>query len=59
MEIICSNAREVAKKVDHAGGVFIGNDAAEVIGDYGAGPNHTLPPEAQLVTRQVFRFSIF
>ena len=25
------------------GGLFIGRNAAEVLGDYGAGPNHTLP----------------
>ena len=25
------------------GALFIGEDAAEVLGDYGAGPNHTLP----------------
>lgn len=43
VEIICSNAREITKRVENAGGVFIGSDAAEVIGDYGAGPNHTLP----------------
>lgn len=29
--------------VRHAGGVFVGARAAEVFGDYGAGPNHTLP----------------
>ncbi|MDY0002093.1 MAG: histidinol dehydrogenase [Polyangia bacterium] len=27
----------------HYGGLFIGGLAAEVLGDYGAGPNHTLP----------------
>ena len=27
----------------HYGGLFIGAGAAEVLGDYGAGPNHTLP----------------
>merc|ERR1712176_739179 len=25
------------------GGLFVGLHAAEVLGDYGAGPNHTLP----------------
>jgi len=33
----------VAKQVDHYGGLFVGHNAAEVLGDYGAGPNHTLP----------------
>lgn len=27
----------------HYGGIFIGAGAAEVLGDYGAGPNHVLP----------------
>jgi histidinol dehydrogenase len=27
----------------HAGAVFVGTGAAEVFGDYGAGPNHVLP----------------
>lgn len=27
----------------HYGGLFIGRRAAEVLGDYGAGPNHVLP----------------
>lgn len=27
----------------HYGGLFLGDRAAEVLGDYGAGPNHTLP----------------
>ena len=43
VEIICENADEIAKKVKHAGGLFIGQNSAEVIGDYGTGPNHTLP----------------
>ncbi len=32
-----------AKAVSSAGAVFIGSASAEVFGDYGAGPNHTLP----------------
>ena len=38
-----SKATEVASRLDHWGGIFIGGDSAEVFGDYGAGPNHTLP----------------
>ena len=26
-----------------SGGLFVGYNAAEVLGDYGIGPNHTLP----------------
>ena len=43
VEILCKNAQDIASRVQHGGGLFIGNDSAEVIGDYGAGPNHTLP----------------
>lgn len=43
LEIITANADEVAKRVRHFGAVFIGGGSAEVLGDYGAGPNHTLP----------------
>lgn len=43
LEILCEDAERVAGMIRHAGGVFIGERAAEVLGDYGAGPNHTLP----------------
>ncbi len=43
LEIHASNADEIAARVTNAGAVFIGARAAEVFGDYGAGPNHTLP----------------
>ncbi|CAH0474340.1 unnamed protein product [Peronospora belbahrii] len=43
LEIITSNACEVANQVTNYGGLFIGGRAAEVFGDYGAGPNHVLP----------------
>ncbi len=32
-----------AAKLRHYGGLFVGGHAAEVLGDYGAGPNHVLP----------------
>lgn len=32
-----------ADKVDHAGGLFIGERSFEVLGDYVAGPSHTMP----------------
>jgi histidinol dehydrogenase len=38
-------------KVRHAGGVFLGEDSPEVIGDYTAGPSHVMP------TGQTARFS--
>jgi phosphoribosyl-ATP pyrophosphohydrolase/phosphoribosyl-AMP cyclohydrolase/histidinol dehydrogenase len=43
LEILCRDVNRVAGTVRHAGGVFMGERAAEVLGDYGAGPNHTLP----------------
>lgn len=43
LELLLSNAKDVAHHFKECGGLFIGNLAAEVIGDYGAGPNHTLP----------------
>ena len=41
--MITANEDAVAEKLEHYGGLFIGSHAAEVLGDYGAGPNHTLP----------------
>ncbi|KAJ1632857.1 histidinol dehydrogenase-domain-containing protein [Pavlovales sp. CCMP2436] len=43
LELHVENAETVAQKCKHYGGLFIGHAAAEVLGDYGAGPNHTLP----------------
>lgn len=43
LEVMTQDADAVAQRVRNAGGVFIGAWAAEVLGDYGAGPNHTLP----------------
>src|SRR5260221_2909853 len=33
----------VAPRLSHYGALFVGPGAAEVLGDYGAGPNHVLP----------------
>jgi len=43
LEILTHNCEDVAAKLNHYGALFIGTHAAEVLGDYGAGPNHTLP----------------
>jgi len=43
LEIQTANAQEVADACKSFGGLFIGRAAAEVLGDYGAGPNHVLP----------------
>ena len=36
-------ADALAPRLSHYGGLFVGHAAAEVFGDYGAGPNHVLP----------------
>lgn len=38
-----ARAERWAESLDAYGAVFVGADAAEVLGDYGIGPNHTLP----------------
>ena len=43
LEVLTRDALEVSQHLTHYGGLFIGEGAAEVLGDYGAGPNHTLP----------------
>ena len=43
LEIQTVNSQEIADKCANYGGLFIGTNCAEVLGDYGAGPNHTLP----------------
>eukprot|EP00548_Thalassiothrix_antarctica_P001587 CAMPEP_0194132460 /NCGR_PEP_ID=MMETSP0152-20130528/2921_1 /TAXON_ID=1049557 /ORGANISM="Thalassiothrix antarctica, Strain L6-D1" /LENGTH=467 /DNA_ID=CAMNT_0038827523 /DNA_START=175 /DNA_END=1578 /DNA_ORIENTATION=- len=43
LEIHTRNGWDVGMSCLNYGGIFIGQGAAEVLGDYGAGPNHTLP----------------
>jgi histidinol dehydrogenase len=43
LEVHTRDAHGVASRIRHAGAVFVGSASAEVFGDYGAGPNHTLP----------------
>jgi histidinol dehydrogenase len=43
LQIITKDAAQVASRIKNAGAVFIGAATAEVLGDYGIGPNHTLP----------------
>ncbi|MAT89473.1 MAG: histidinol dehydrogenase [Flavobacteriaceae bacterium] len=38
-----SDAKNMARKVEHAGSVFLGNYTPESAGDYASGTNHTLP----------------
>jgi histidinol dehydrogenase/phosphoribosyl-ATP pyrophosphohydrolase len=43
LEVITRDAEAIARRCRHYGAIFIGPGAAEVVGDYGVGPNHTLP----------------
>ena len=43
LQVITNDAHAIAERLDHWGGLFIGAASAEVFGDYGVGPNHTLP----------------
>lgn len=43
LEIQTADASAIAARCRHYGAVFIGEGAAEAVGDYGVGPNHTLP----------------
>ncbi len=43
LELVLECADRVAPRLSHFGALFIGGASAEVLGDYGAGPNHVLP----------------
>lgn len=43
LEVQTRDAMKVGMSCKNYGGLFVGEHAAEVLGDYGAGPNHTLP----------------
>jgi len=43
LELLTDDADALAPRLQHYGGLFIGAAAAEVLGDYGVGPNHVLP----------------
>lgn len=43
LEIMTNSPFELLPKIKHAGAIFLGQNTPEPIGDYIAGPNHTLP----------------
>lgn len=43
LQVCTVDASTIAPRFRHFGSLFIGERTAEVFGDYGAGPNHTLP----------------
>ncbi|MBM5782696.1 MAG: histidinol dehydrogenase, partial [Pelagibacterales bacterium] len=46
LEIATKNAERIYPKVNNAGAIFLGKYTPESIGDYIAGPSHTLPTSA-------------
>ncbi|MCU7935163.1 MAG: histidinol dehydrogenase [Candidatus Thiodiazotropha sp. (ex Dulcina madagascariensis)] len=51
LELSVANPQSMAKRIRHAGAIFMGRYTAEAMGDYCAGPNHVLP------TSRTARFS--
>lgn len=43
LELMVAEPSSVVPRLLHYGGLFVGRGSAEVLGDYGAGPNHVLP----------------
>lgn len=43
LELHCADAWNLVGSIEHAGAIFVGPWSSEPLGDYVAGPNHTLP----------------
>ena len=43
LEVCVDNPFDYLDKIKHAGSIFLGKNCPEALGDYFAGPNHTLP----------------
>jgi histidinol dehydrogenase len=43
LEVVTKDPMALLDKIKHAGAIFLGENTPEPIGDYIAGPNHTLP----------------
>ncbi|MDA9746462.1 histidinol dehydrogenase [Prochlorococcus sp. AH-736-K20] len=43
LEILASDSKNLLKGIENAGAIFLGKWTPEAVGDYLAGPNHTLP----------------
>src|SRR5262249_19521804 len=41
--VLTQDAEALVPRVQNAGGVFVGEDSPEVLGDYVAGPSHVMP----------------
>lgn len=42
-EVMTRRARQISERIVTAGAIFLGNNSPTVLGDYVAGPSHTLP----------------
>ncbi|MCG5500661.1 histidinol dehydrogenase [Ectothiorhodospira lacustris] len=51
LELSVAEPEAMARRIRHAGAIFLGRHTAEAVGDYCAGPNHVLP------TSRTARFS--
>ena len=51
LEVSVADPESLARRIRHAGAIFLGRHTAEALGDYCAGPNHVLP------TSRTSRFS--
>jgi len=43
LQLMIKNPMEQVSQIENAGAIFLGNHSPEPLGDYCAGPNHTLP----------------
>ncbi|MBU6354614.1 MAG: histidinol dehydrogenase, partial [Cyanobacteria bacterium REEB498] len=43
LELLVEDPEALAERIQHAGAIFVGPHTPEAVGDYLAGPNHTLP----------------
>ena len=43
LEILAFDSKKILKDIENAGAIFLGKWTPEAVGDYLAGPNHTLP----------------
>ena len=57
LQVMTENAKSIAPRLKHYGSLFIGEASAEVLGDFGAGPNHVLPTGG--TARQTGGLSVF
>jgi histidinol dehydrogenase len=69
LEIVTADADDVARRIKHAGAIFLGPHTPVRVGDYSAGSNHVLPtgrqakfqsglsPQSFMRSQQVVRYS--